>query len=406
MTTKFDAVASIPTKQKPPRPLTAYHLFFQLEREYILQTTPDNGVGSSSSSNNAPKDTRPIGKQIDKDMPFRYRYIHLNEHWYASGSGKRINGGKDVKKRKHRKTHGKISFLDMSKAVSSRWAELEQKDKMTKLYVKKIAARELDIYKKEVKLFKKASTSAATEKIPVLPLPKSNSIGTTSSNDMMMNSVGTSTTSTSTTLSPEPLSSSMYGSGTMPKSSYDIEVKKANSDSQLYANLLPQQSSGSLSSSSSSSMPSSFHPVYKNMDKHNGTMCRRFSHLDAASSSPPVKKMSNSFGYTPYSHAAKRHSFPHPFTRSRSGDKHKSSNVAASDRTRSDQYPSYSYNHSKDLEREIESFMTRMAPHMQDEKVAKITPNDVTVKESVSITADEALDLMKTLSDDDEMISG
>ena len=78
MTTKFDAVTSIPTKQKPPRPLTAYHLFFQLEREYILQTTPDDGVGSS-----APKDTRPIGKQIDNDMPFRYRYIHLNEHWYA-----------------------------------------------------------------------------------------------------------------------------------------------------------------------------------------------------------------------------------------------------------------------------------------------------------------------------------
>lgn len=82
MTTKFDAVTSIPTKQKPPRPLTAYHLFFQLEREYILQTTPDDGVGSSKC-NNVPKDTRPIGKQIDNDMPFRYRYIHLNEHWYA-----------------------------------------------------------------------------------------------------------------------------------------------------------------------------------------------------------------------------------------------------------------------------------------------------------------------------------
>ena len=333
----------------------------------------------------------------------------------CSGSGKRINGGKDVKKRKHRKTHGKISFLDMSKAVSSRWAELEEKDNMTKLYVKKIAARELDIYKKEVKLFKKASTSAATEKIP-LSLPKSNSIATTSSDNRMMNSVGTSTTSKSTTLSPETSfssSNSMYGSGVMPcnKSSYDIEVKKANSDSQLYANLIPQQSSGSLSSSSSFSMPASFHPVNKNAGKHNGTMSRRFSHLDAASSSPHSKKMSNSYGYAPYSYT-KRHSFPHPFTRSPSDDMHKSSNVAASGRTGSDQYPSYSYNHSKDLEREIESFMTRMAPRMnnmeieQDEKVAKVTPNDVTVKESVSITADEAMDLMKALSDDDEMISG
>ena len=71
MTTKFDAVTSIPTKQKPPRPLTAYHLFFQLEREYILQTTPDDGVGSS-----APKDTRPIGKQIDNDMKLHY-LLHL-----------------------------------------------------------------------------------------------------------------------------------------------------------------------------------------------------------------------------------------------------------------------------------------------------------------------------------------
>ena len=328
----------------------------------------------------------------------------------CSGSGKRVNGGKDVKKRKHRKTHGKISFLDMSKAVSSRWAELEEKDNMTKLYVKKIAARELDIYKKEVKLFKKASTSAATEKIPLSP-PKSNSIATTSSDKRMMNSVGTSTTSKSTTLSPKPSfssSNSMYGSGVMPcnKSSYDIEVKKANSDSQLYANLLPQQSSGSLSSSSSFSMPASFHPVYKNAGKHIGTMSRRFSHLDAASSSPPSKKMSNSYGYAPYSYT-KRHSFPHPFTRSRpSDDMHKSSNVAASGRAGSDQYPSYSYNHSKDLEREIESFMTRMAPRMNNMEVAKVTPNDVTVKESVSITAEEAMDLMKALSDDEEMISG
>ena len=337
-------------------------------------------------------------------------YLPSYIRFICSGSGKRINGGKDVKKRKHRKTHGKISFLDMSKAVSSRWAELEEKDNMTKLYVKKIAARELDIYKKEVKLFKKASTSAATEKIPLSP-PKSNSIATTSSDKRMMNSVGTSTTSKSTTLSPETSfssSNSMYGSGVMPcnKSSYDIEVKKANSDSQLYANLLPQQSSGSLSSSSSFSMPASFHPVYKNAGKHIGTMSRRFSHLDAASSSPPSKKMSNSYGYAPYSYT-KRHSFPHPFTRSRpSDDMHKSSNVAASGRAGSDQYPSYSYNHSKDLEREIESFMTRMAPRMNNMEVAKVTPNDVTVKESVSITAEEAMDLMKALSDDEEMISG
>ena len=85
---------------------------------------------------------------------FRYRYIHLSPHWYASGSGKRVNSGKAPAKRKHRRTHGKISFLDLSKRIAERWANLEANDKATMTYVRKIAARELEGYKRKMKLFK------------------------------------------------------------------------------------------------------------------------------------------------------------------------------------------------------------------------------------------------------------
>lgn len=139
---------------KPTRPLTGYHLFFQLEREYILQTTDrDTDAAVYGPRRN---DNRPLGKELDDKMPFRYRYIHLNPHWYASGSGKRVNDGKPLPKRKHRRTHGKISFLDLSKAIAVRWADLDEKDKATKRYVQDIAARELEVYKRKMRIFKES----------------------------------------------------------------------------------------------------------------------------------------------------------------------------------------------------------------------------------------------------------
>ena len=127
-----------PKPDKPKRPLTAYHIFFQIEREYIIQTT-DNGTPDSN-------DKIHDNKSYLLDVPQRYRAIKLASDWYA-GPGKK-------QKRRHRKSHGKIGFLELSRVISQRWATLQTDDAETKEYVTRIAARELEEYKVEMKEWK------------------------------------------------------------------------------------------------------------------------------------------------------------------------------------------------------------------------------------------------------------
>ena len=53
---------------KPLRPLTAYHMFFQLEREFIIQTTAGPAADPACHAN----------KSYLPDVPRRYRAIKLN----------------------------------------------------------------------------------------------------------------------------------------------------------------------------------------------------------------------------------------------------------------------------------------------------------------------------------------
>lgn len=127
-------IKSIP--KKPMRPLTAYHIFFQIEREYVIQTTAGEDADKSIHNN----------KVYLPDVPRRYAAIKLLPDWYA-GPGKRA-------KRKHRKQHGKIGFLELSRVISTRWAKLDEIDPETKVFVQKIAQRELDEYYQEMKEYK------------------------------------------------------------------------------------------------------------------------------------------------------------------------------------------------------------------------------------------------------------
>jgi len=154
---------------KPTRPLTAYHLYFQLEREHIIQTTKsDDGTCDEIALDN-----RPLGIELDDSMPARYHALHLSQNWFATGKEKR---GSADQKRKHRKTHGKIAFLDLSKTIASRWATLEETDPETKLYCDRIAKRELGVYKEKVKAYKASLSDAPTNS---LPTSFSSSVGTT-----------------------------------------------------------------------------------------------------------------------------------------------------------------------------------------------------------------------------------
>jgi hypothetical protein len=121
---------------KPQRPLTAYHIFFQIEREFIIQSTAGPNANDDSE------------KKLLRNVPARYAATKLRPDWYA-GPGKR-------QKRKHRKSHGKIGFFELSSLISTRWATLEQTHPDVKMFVHDVAARELDEYKEEMERWKLA----------------------------------------------------------------------------------------------------------------------------------------------------------------------------------------------------------------------------------------------------------
>merc|ERR1719203_258150 len=140
MPLKSHSSSAITHIKKPMRPLTAYHIFFQIEREYIIQTC-DGPVAENLIHEE---------KYCLPNVPRRYECTRLPPDWYF-GPGKR-------KKRKHRKSHGKIGFLELSHAISKRWATLDRTDPETKRYVAGVAARELDDYRREVKEYKRLTT--------------------------------------------------------------------------------------------------------------------------------------------------------------------------------------------------------------------------------------------------------
>lgn len=141
--------------KKPMRPLAAYHIFFQIEREYIIQNLDGEDADKSIHK----------GKLYTTDVPARYLNIKLSPDWYA-GPGKR-------QKRKHRKSHGKIGFLELSRQVSTRWAKLEELDSETKHFVKTIAQSELEEYHREMEEYKASTkTDTVASKIASLPVRK------------------------------------------------------------------------------------------------------------------------------------------------------------------------------------------------------------------------------------------
>ena len=175
--------------KKPIRPLTAYHIFFQIEREYVIQTMEGELANKSMMDN----------KILLDDVPQRYKNIRLLPDWYA-GPGKRG-------KRKHRKQHGKIGFLELSRVVSERWAKLHELDPETKAFVQKIAKSEVEEYYREIKIYKekikhllpeeKEMTSAAPTKKRV---PKKRSIS-----DLTDLKLDTSSTPAPHRLEPRPV---------------------------------------------------------------------------------------------------------------------------------------------------------------------------------------------------------
>jgi hypothetical protein len=136
--TPIRPAVDIEMPKKPVRPLTAYQNFLQIEREYIIQTMDGEDPDKSLHDD----------KVYLGYVPERYRQIKLSPEWYF-GPGKRR------KKRRHRKGHGKIGFLELSHIISSRWAKLDETHPDIMIFVQKIADQELAEYRRDMEVYKR-----------------------------------------------------------------------------------------------------------------------------------------------------------------------------------------------------------------------------------------------------------
>ncbi|KAL3811143.1 hypothetical protein ACHAXA_001358 [Cyclostephanos tholiformis] len=186
--------------EKKPRPYTEYNIFFQLERERILvelekerngggdaddlcneelsKDDDDTGIVGLMSSSKDGDDishvdarkhrasfssgivlNRPSDSNDVLPRPDCFAHLQLAPLWYDS-THRLAQSKLNKSRRRHRKTHGLVGFLELTKRIAKAWSEV---DSETKAYCKKVADRQLKIYKEEMRMTKKAQATTALD---------------------------------------------------------------------------------------------------------------------------------------------------------------------------------------------------------------------------------------------------
>jgi hypothetical protein len=201
-------------EEKKPRPYTEYNIFFQLERERILgelekerdgggdaddlkneelskedddTATCQGGRSSKDDDNVSPIDARKhhaspwpgiiLNRPSDSNdgivlnrpsdpndvlpRPDCFAHLQLAPLWYDS-THRLAQSKLNKSRRRHRKTHGLVGFLELTKLIAKAWSEC---DAETKAYCKRVADRQLKIYKEEMKMTKKAQAATPLDNL-------------------------------------------------------------------------------------------------------------------------------------------------------------------------------------------------------------------------------------------------